>query len=281
MIHRALDVGINFFDTADIYGNYRSEECVGQSLGERRKDVILATKFGHPAGVTLPARPGGRAQVMRSAEASLKRLETDWIDLYQVHFPDPHTPIEETLMALADLVQQGKVRHVGCSNFEAWQMTDALWNSRVNQLPAFVSCQSQYNLLSRGIEREIVPAACHFGIGLLPFFPLASGLLTGKYAPTGPNASGVRSRVVRDFAGRFLSNDAQWAKIEILRAFCQARSRQLVELAIAWLLAQPVVSSVIAGATLPKQITQNMRGCDWVLNADELKEIDCALQLSQ
>src|SRR5712692_7604527 len=182
VVHRALDLGITLLDTADIYGNLGgSETCLGQILGDRRKDIVLATKFAMPMDQAKTLKGASRGYIMAAVEASLKRLKTDWIDLYQVHQPDPATPIEETMRALDDLIRQGKVRYVGCSNFPAWQVVSAQWTARHRGLDAFVSCQDEYSLLVRDIERELVPAMTEYGLGLLPFFPLASGLLTGKY----------------------------------------------------------------------------------------------------
>ncbi|MEI9984831.1 MAG: aldo/keto reductase [Aliidongia sp.] len=182
VVHKALDVGITLFDTADIYGNAGgSETCLGQVLGDRRKDIVLATKFANPMGEGEMKKGASRRYIVSAVEASLKRLRTDWIDLYQQHVPDPLTPIDETLRALEDLVRSGKVRYIGCSNFKAWQVVEAQWTARSAGLSGFVSCQDEYSLLVRDIEKELLPAAEAYGLGLLPYFPLASGLLTGKY----------------------------------------------------------------------------------------------------
>ena len=182
VVHKALDLGITMFDTADAYGNRGgSESALGAILGARRKDVVLATKFGMSMDDAGSLKGASRSYIPRALEASLKRLQTDWIDLYQIHWPDPQTPIEQTLRALDDLVRQGKVRYIGCSNFAAWQMVEAQWTSRHHGLAAFISCQNEYSLLVRDAERELVPAMEVYGLGLLPYFPLASGLLSGKY----------------------------------------------------------------------------------------------------
>jgi len=274
LIHRAMDLGISFFDTADVYSNGASEEYMGRVLGERRKDVVLATKFGATMGGP-PETPAGasRRYVMSAVEASLRRLQTDWIDLYQLHWPDPATPIEETLRTLDDLVRQGKVRYIGCTNLAAWQTVEAQWTSRHLGLHCFVSCQNEYNLLNRSVEREILPAAQAHGLGFLPYFPLASGLLTGKYRRNAPMPEGARLTYVQVLANRFLT-EANWSKAEELAGFAQARSHSPVELAIAWLAAQPAVSSVIAGATRPEQLEANVRALEWSLSAEELADID-------
>jgi len=279
VVHKALDLGITFFDTADIYGALNggqrgaSEEHLGQTLGERRKDIVLATKFGLPMDPPEERLKGAsRRYIMSAVEASLRRLRTDWIDLYQVHRPDALTPIEETLRALDDLVHQGKVRYIGCSNYAAWQVVDALWTSRHNGLAPFISCQDEYSLLVRDIERELLPAVEAQGLGLLPFFPLASGLLTGKYK-RGALPEGTRLARDQRLAGRYLLED-HWQKVEQLERFSAERGHSLLELAFSWLLARPGVASVIAGATRPDQLEQNVKAGDWVLSAEELAEVD-------
>jgi len=279
IVHRALDLGVTLFDTADTYGTMNggargaSEECLGQVLGERRKDIVLATKFGMAMDPPAERLKGAsRRYIMRAVEASLTRLRTDWIDLYQVHRPDPLTPIEETLGALDDLVRQGKVRYIGCSNYAAWQVVEAQWTARHRGLNAFISCQDEYSLLVRGIERELLPAIGAYDLGLLPFFPLASGLLTGKYKRDAMPQDGRLSRDQR-WAERYLIEE-NWRKVERLEDFCGARSRSLLELAFSWLLARPAVASVIAGATKPEQIERNVKAGDWALSAEEMAEID-------
>lgn len=274
IVHRALDLGITFFDTADSYGGMGgSETCLGAALGARRKDVVLATKFGNAMDRSGMRRGGSRRYVMSAVEASLRRLGTDWIDLYQMHYPDPGTPIEETLRALDDLVRQGKVRYVGCSNFAAWQVVDAHWTGRHFGLTGFVSCQDQYSLVARGIERDLVPAMTACGIGLLPYAPLSSGLLTGKYRCGEPAPAGSRLAARADLGARY-ATDARLEIVERLRDFCATRARPLLTLAISWLAAQPVVASVMAGASSPAQVEANVAACAWVLAADELAEID-------
>ena len=274
VVHRALDLGVTLFDTADIYGeNGRSESFLGEILGSRRKDVVLATKFGSPMDAAGELKGASRRYILSAVEDSLRRLRTDWIDLYQLHVPDPTTPIVETLGALDDLVHQGKVRYVGCSNLPAWQVVEAQWTARQANLEAFISCQDEYSLVKRDIEAELLPAAQAYGLGLLPFFPLASGLLTGKYRRDAPLPVGTRLANTERLANRYL-NEANWRIVEALDAFCRTRGRSLLELAFSWLAARPQVASVIAGATRPEQVEQNVKAADWQLSAEELAEID-------
>jgi aryl-alcohol dehydrogenase-like predicted oxidoreductase len=274
VVHKALDLGITLFDTADIYGNSGgSEEYLGQILGDRRKDIVLATKFGMPMDEAETQKGASRRYVMSAIEGSLRRLRTDWIDLYQLHTPDPLTPIEETLRALADLVHQGKVRYIGCSNLPAWQAVEAQWTARQPRLEPFISCQDEYSLLVRDIERELLPAMQAYGMGLLPYFPLASGLLTGKYQSNGPLPADARLTNSQRLAERYLT-EANWRIVDLLQAFAAARGRSLLELAFSWLAARPAVASIIAGATKPEQVEQNVRAVDWPLSPEELAEID-------
>jgi aryl-alcohol dehydrogenase-like predicted oxidoreductase len=273
VVHKALDLGIVLFDTADSYGNRgASEEYLGELLGDRRKQIVLATKFGMPMDDAAVARTS-RRYIMMAVEASLKRLRTDWIDLYQLHRPDPATPIEETLRALDDLVHQGKVRYIGNSNLAGWQAVEAHWTSLHLGLHRFVSCQNEYSLLARGIEKELVPAMQACGLGLLPYFPLAGGLLTGKYQRKGPLPPGARLSRATGLAERYLT-ERNWSMVERLQEFCARRGHSLVELAFSWLLAQPVLASVIAGATRPEQLEQNVKAAGWTLTAEELAEVD-------
>jgi aryl-alcohol dehydrogenase-like predicted oxidoreductase len=274
VLDAAFDHGITLFDTADVYGERGGSETVmGELLGDRRKEIVLATKFGMPMDDGGAKQGGSRRYIMRAVEDSLKRLRTDWIDLYQLHRVDPLTPIEETLRALDDLIRQGKVRYVGCSNLPAWEMAEAEWTSRVEHLHAFVSCQDEYSLLVRGIERDVMPAARKYGLGLLPYFPLASGLLTGKYKRNAPMPEGARLTKTQRLADRYVT-DRNWPIVEKLADFAEARGRSMLELAFSWLLAQAPVSSVIAGATRPEQIAQNVKAGDWKLTPEELQEID-------
>ena len=274
VVHRALDLGVTLFDTADIYGGRGgSETQLGQILGARRKDIVLATKFAMPmddAGVKSGA---SRRYIVSAVEDSLRRLQTDWIDLYQVHQPDKKTPIEETLSALDNLVHQGKVRYVGCSNFPAWQVADAQWTARERGLTPFISAQDEYSLVVRDAERELVPALEAFGLGLLPYFPLASGLLTGKYKRGSELPAGTRFTVMKRLADRYMT-EANWKIVEALESYCAARKHSLLELAFSWLAARPRVASVIAGATKPEQIEANVKAVGWKLSPDEIAEID-------
>jgi aryl-alcohol dehydrogenase-like predicted oxidoreductase len=274
VVHAALDAGITLFDTADAYGERGgSEAALGEILGPRRQDIVLATKFALPMNDAETLKGASRRYVMQAVDASLRRLRTDWIDLYQQHRPDPLTPIEETLRALEDLMRAGKIRYAGCSNLPAWQVADADWTARHLGMPGFVSCQDELSLLVRGNEAELLPAMRAHGLGLLPYFPLASGLLTGKYRRNEPMPEGARLTGTQRLADRYLT-DANWAASERLHDFAQARGRTLLELAFSWLLAQAPVSSVIAGATRPEQVAANAAAGGWTLTADELAEVD-------
>ena len=274
VVHRALDLGVTLFDTADIYGGRGgSEELLGKALGSRRADVVIATKFGGPMGEGPYARGASKRYVHAALEASQRRLGTDWIDLDQLHFPDASTPQEETLQALDEIVRSGKVRYIGCSNFAAWQLADAQWISRDCGLASYVSAQNLYNLLDRRIERELVPACAHFGVGVLPYFPLASGFLTGKYRRGSPPPEGTRLAGAGPLAERLLSEE-NFDQIEALDAFARERGRSLLELAIGWLASQHCVASVIAGATRPEQVTANVEAGAWKLAPEELTRIN-------
>ncbi len=273
VVDQALALGITLLDTADIYGNLGgSEEALGQILGDRRKEIVLATKFGMAMDKEERLKGASRRYIMRAVEGSLKRLKTDWIDLYQVHRPDPLTSIEETLRTLDDLVRQGKVRYIGCSNYAAWQVVEAAWTARDRNLDAFISCQDEYSLVARDIERELLPAIESYGLGLLPYFPLASGLLTGKYKRNAM-PEGTRLAAIQGLAQRYLTEE-NWQKVERLEAFAVERGHSLLELAFAWLLARPLVASVIAGATTPEQVEQNVKAAEWELSPADLAEID-------
>jgi aryl-alcohol dehydrogenase-like predicted oxidoreductase len=267
VVDAALDNGITFFDTADIYGGTQSEVFLGNALKGKRDKAIIGTKFamGENAG-------GSRRYVVSAVEASLKRLGTDRIDLYQMHRPDPETPIDETLRALDDLVRDGKVLYLGNSNFSGWQIADADWISRSGHMERFVSAQNNFSLLERNADREILPACEKFGLGFLPFFPLASGLLTGKYARGEAPAEGTRL-AAWGARGAAALNDKNFDKLEKLDAWASDHGHSLLELAFAWILGHPVVSSVIAGATKVEQIEANARGADWKLTPDEVAEV--------
>jgi len=267
VVHKALDLGITLFDTADVYGeNGKSEQFLGEIFGARRKDVVIATKFGYSGG-------SSRQGVMRAAEASLKRLRTDWIDLYQVHFPDPRTPIEETLRALDDLVRQGKVRQIGCSNFSPVQVVAAQEISSKLGLASFVTCQDEYSLLVRDIERDLVPMMQQHSMTLLPFRPVASGFLTGKYQRGKPLPKGTRLASSSHHASDIV-NEHNWAIVEQLQAYAARSGRSMLDFAFGWLLAKPVTASVIAGATTPEQIEQNVRAGAAQLSAADIAALD-------
>ena len=272
VIDAAIEAGINFFDTADVYGASQSEVMLGNALGERRKDVILATKFAAPMGGSPYQRGGSRRYIITAVEASLKRLGTDYVDLYQMHRPDADTPIEETLMALDDLVRAGKVRYIGNSNFTGWQIADASWIAKSGHLTPFVSAQNNYSLLERGVEKEVTPACEHFGLGLLPYFPLASGMLTGKYRRAEPPPEGTRLAAFGRRGAEALS-DAAFDKVDKLKAWTEERGHTLLELAFAWLLGHSIVPSVIAGATSAEQVKANAGAAAWKLTPAEVAEV--------
>jgi aryl-alcohol dehydrogenase-like predicted oxidoreductase len=268
VLFAALDAGINFFDTARLYGGGKSEEFMGRILKGRRHEVIYATKFG--AGTKAPDLGGSRSHILRSVETSLTALGTDYIDLFQLHYPDAVTPIDETLSALAALVQQGKVRYVGCSNFTGWMIADAAWTSRTSGYAPFVSVQNEWSLLNRALETEVKGAAEKFGLSILPYFPLASGLLTGKVR-RGETPPGD-SRLANAWFASVLT-DANFDKIEALEGWAKEHDRSLTEVALSWLASQPVVGSVIAGATSAEQVTANASMTKTDLTAAEVAEI--------
>ena len=269
VVHAALDAGITFFDTADIYGGTRSEEFLGRALGPRRADIVLATKFGMQ--VDAEHKGAKPAYVHSALEASLRRLQTDHVDLYQLHAPDPDTPIADTLAALDECVRAGKVIEIGCSNFTVAQLQEA--EAAVSGTAAhFVSVQNEYSLLRRKAELDVLPECERAGLNFLPYFPLASGVLTGKYRrgqapPTGARLSGVK-------ANEGPLSDDSLAAVERLTEFAQRHDRSTVELAIAWIAAHRPVASVIAGATSAEQVHANVAAADWELSADDLAEID-------
>lgn len=279
VVHAALDSGITFFDTADTYGKRgggesgASELYLGAALGSRRKDIVLTTKFGHALDAEHKQKGASRRYVMSAVEASLKRLNTDWIDLYQLHAPDPLTPIEETMRALDDLVTSGKVRYIGCSNTPAWRVVEAVWTARSLGLHPFISCEDEYSLLNRNIEAELIPAARAHGLGIVPFYPLASGLLTGKYKKGEPPPAGSRFAKPERFEKRFQTPSTS-AKVDALGMFAEKRGHTLLELAMSWLAGQKIVGSVIAGATSPDQVKANVAAAAWKLSLEEYAEID-------
>ncbi len=274
VIHRAIDLGITLFDTADIYaGMGGSETVLGEVLGDRRKDIVLATKYSKPMASDGSKQGASRRYIMSAVEASLRRLKTDYIDLYQQHDYDTATPIEETLRALDDLVRQGKVRYIGNSNFPAWRVAEAEHVARAMNVNRFVSCQDEYSLVVRGIEQDILPVAVEYKLGLLPFFPLASGLLTGKYKRGTAAPDDTRFAKAPALKDRYVTPRNENI-VEKLTAFAQGRGHTMLELAFSWLASRPQVASVIAGATLVEQVEQNVNAVGWALSADELAEID-------
>lgn len=277
VVDAALEAGINFFDTADIYGEPHggSEELLGAALKGRRDDVVVATKFGmNMSGMNGPdhGARGARRYIVRAVEASLRRLDTDFIDLYQMHEPDPGTPIDETLAALHDLVQAGKVRYLGNSNFAGWEIADADWTARTGGLTPFISAQNRYSLLERAVEEEVVPACERFGLGLLPFFPLANGLLTGKYQRDQAPPAGSRLAGGGRYAERLAA--APWDTIEAIEAYAAERGLSMLQVAIGGLAAQPAVASVIAGATSAEQVQENAAAGTWEPSAEDLAALD-------
>ena len=274
VIHKAIDLGITLFDTADIYsGMGGSETVLGEVLGDRRKDIVLATKFSKPMSEDGTKQGASRRYIMSAVEASLKRLKTDYIDLYQQHDYDALTPIDETLRALDDLIRQGKVRYVGNSNFPAWRIAEAEHVARAMNVSRFVSCQDEYSLVVRDIESDLLPCAQAYNLGLLPFFPLASGLLTGKYRRGEAAPDDTRFGKVPRLRDRYVTPHNEEI-VERLQAFAQARGHTMLELAFSWLAARPQVASVIAGATRVEQVEQNVKAIGWSLGAEEMTEID-------
>ena len=272
VVRAAIDAGITLLDTADTYGHGASEELLGRALGAERENVVVATKFGNDMqgenGPDWGVR-GSRRYIRRAVEASLRRLGTDWIDLYQYHRPDAVTPMEETLAALTELVQEGKVRYLGSSNLTGWQVVDADWVARSEGFERFVSAQNEYSLLERGVEDDLVPACEHVSVGLLPYFPLASGLLTGKYrrGEAAPAGTRLHSRAE-------VLESADWDTIENVESYAAERGLRVIDVAIGGLAAQPAVASVIAGATSPEQIQDNVRAGSWEPTAEDLVELD-------
>ncbi len=275
VVDAALDVGITLFDTADIYGTDRdggSERLLGEVLAGRRDEVVLATKFGMDmAGGNGPdwGVRGSRRYIRLAVEASLRRLRTDHIDLYQLHEPDRRTPMAETLAALGELVSEGKVRYLGSSNLAGWQVADAEWTARTAGTERFISAENNYNLLEREVEADLVPACEHFGIGVLPFFPLANGLLTGKYRRGEPPPAGTRLRDKPD-----LLSERNFDRVEALEKYAAERGITLLDVAIGGLAAQPAVASVIAGATRPEQVRANAAAGDWQPGAADIAALD-------
>ena len=272
IVDAALDAGINFIDTADIYNGGVSEELLGKAIRGKRDRLLIATKVG------MEQRPGpngngsSRKRVIEGCEASLRRLNVEAIDLYQIHRFDPESPLEETLSALDDLVRAGKVRYIGCSNYDAWQVVHALWISDRERFARFISVQPEYNLLERDIERELVPCCLEFGLGVIPFFPLAAGVLTGKYKPGEPPPEGTRGHNNPRFERRLQPQTLE--RVQRLDDWAREHGHSVGELALAWLASRPAVATVIAGTTRPEQVQANARAADWKLSAEDTREVD-------
>jgi aryl-alcohol dehydrogenase-like predicted oxidoreductase len=281
IVDMCLDHGMTFFDTADVYGaeKGRSEEYLGRALKPHRRDVVIATKGSGAMGDGPYWSGASRRYLIDALDASLRRLDTDYIDLYQVHFPDPRTPIEETLRALDDMVRSGKVRYVGCSNYSGVQIADAAAMAAREHFTPLISAQNRYNMLQRDIEKDVVPASLEHGLGVLPFYPLAAGLLTGKYRAGEPPPEGTRLTSGIHFYDGVLDN-ADFPLLERLTDFAQERGHTLLELAIGWLASQPAVGSVMTGATRVEQIEQNIKSSEWRLTPLELNQIDGLMKVA-
>jgi aryl-alcohol dehydrogenase-like predicted oxidoreductase len=275
VIHAAIDAGITLFDTADIYGGSRglSETLMGNALKGRRNEIVLATKFGQDmGGLNGPdwGARGSRRYIRLAVESSLTRLQTDWIDLYQLHLPDPLTPIEETLAALDELIAEGKIRYIGHSNLAGWQIAEAEYVAQLAGHPKFISAQNEYSLLVRGVEAEVLPAVNEYGLGFLPFFPLFNGLFTGKYTRGGGGPADGRLTAIRPEA----LERVNWEAMEQYQVFCDEHGITMLEATFGWFLAQRGVSSIIAGATKPEQVEQNVAaGTAWTPSAEHLATI--------
>ena len=276
VVDKAIDLGINFFDTADVYGgDGKSEQFLGKALGARRNSVVVATKFGMAMGQGPYTSGASRKYIIAACEASLRRLGTDYIDLYQLHTPDAKTPIDETLRALDDLVRAGKVRYIGSSNFSGWQAVEAHYIAEAAGLAKFISAQNEYSLLFRGIEGDLAPVALKYGVGVLPYFPLASGFLTGKYKRGQEAPAGTRfGEWFKGPYGARTINDRNFDILEKLEAFAGARGKTVLELAMSWLACKPYVPSVISGATRVDQVEENAAAGSWKLTAEEMAEVD-------
>jgi aryl-alcohol dehydrogenase-like predicted oxidoreductase len=278
VVDKCIDMGITFFDTADVYGRGLSEEYLGAALKTHRRNVVIATKSVSPMGEGPYWSGASRKYLMDAVDECLRRLGTDYIDLYQMHRFDSRTPIDETLRALDDMVRSGKVRYIGSSNYSGWQVVEAAWVAKTEHLTPFITAQNQYSLLERGVERELVPACEKYGVSILPYFPLASGFLTGKYrqgeaAPEGARLSGP-------MGGRVLT-ERNFETLGKLEAFAQERGHTILELAIGWLASKPYIGSVIAGATKPEQVEANAKAAAWKLADEEMKQVDEIMGVGQ
>ncbi|HEX8998042.1 MAG TPA: aldo/keto reductase [Ktedonobacterales bacterium] len=272
IINAALDAGINFVDTADIYNGGVSEQFIGKALQGQRERAIIATKVGMRMGPGPNETGSSRKHIFDTVYASLRRLNTDYIDLLQIHAFDPETPLDETLGALNDLTRAGAIRYIGCSNYNAWRLTQALWISDRHNWASFVSAQPEYNMVTRDIERDLIPACLEFGVGVIPYYPLAAGVLTGKYKAGEPAPENTRGFNNPNFAPRL--RRATLETVQRLDDWASERDHTVAELAIAWLIAQPAVATVITGVRAPEQITANAQASAWKLTPDDLSDIN-------
>ena len=276
IVHAAIDHGINFIDTSNVYAQGVSEEYIGRALEGRRHEMLIGTKFGSMRDYGPNRFGGGRKFVMDSVEGSLKRLRTDYIDLYMIHRPDPRLPIAETLRAMDDIVLQGKALYIGVCNFESWRMVDAVWTSKANGMTGIISSQFEYSMLHRASEAEMLPACRQHGVGVMPYLPLAAGFLTGKVDVSGVAPKGTRLALDANQSDRWIT-DNNLRVIAALQNWAMERGKALVDLAFAWLLADPIVATVIAGASSPEQIAQNSRASSWQLSQEERDEVTAIL----
>jgi aryl-alcohol dehydrogenase-like predicted oxidoreductase len=275
VVHRALDSGITLFDTADVYGQPRgaSESLLGELLKGRRQDVVLVTKFGLSVGGGPPDT--SRSFVLNALEASLKRLRTDYVDIYMLHWPDPRTPMEETLRVLDDIVSAGKARYIACSNLAPWRLVEAKWLAKELRTYSFICAQNEYSLLARGAQKELIPALLEYGMALSPYFPLAAGMLTGKYLESG--ATGRLQSNFLNLGNQFLT-ERNMEIVRSLDAYAKGRGHSILELAFSWLACQPVVAGVIAGATTPEQVDANVKAAGWKMTPQEIGEINAMVE---
>ena len=276
IVHAAIDHGINFIDTSNVYAQGVSEEYIGRALEGHRHEMLIGTKFGSMRNYGPNSFGGGRKFAMDSIEDSLKRLRTDYIDLYMIHRPDPRLPIQETLRAMDDIVRQGKALYIGVCNFEAWRMVDAVWTCKANRMTPIISSQFEYSMLHRSAEAEMLPACRQHGVGVMPYLPLAAGFLTGKVDVSGKAPSGTRLALDSNQSNRWIT-DSNLRTVTALKDWAQERDKTLVDLAFAWLLADTIVGTVIAGASSPEQIAQNAAASNWQLSQDERDEVTAIL----
>ena len=273
IIEKALEMGINFFDTAVQYQDGKSEEILGKALKGRRSEVVIASKFGHIANANSNESRGSRNYLIKAVEGSLQRLKTDYLDIYSLHYPEPGTPIEETLRTLDDLVRAGKIRYIGCSNFTPWQICEGCWTSKSLNLESFIAIELEYSILKRDIEAEAVPCCQKYGVGIIPWGPLAGGFLTGKYHK-GNKAEAERFVQMYRFIYIDSYNDDNFEKLAKMEAFARERGHSVAELAIAWLISRPWVSSVIASVTSVEQLSHNTAASSWKLTSEDISELD-------